>query len=273
MLKNILIMVLVLVPALGNASDVRIINGTEVDSSNVEWKTIVALKWQGNAYCGGTLIAPTWVLTAAHCVIDSYGNAWEAMEGDTVGVGSYNINTMESYNIKSFIVHEAYDSSTFDNDIGLVELETAVSTIVPIVYDTTHSLIANTQTKVAGWGNMNSDATDTAEYPTNLMEALVPIIDTSVCNSGISYNGEITENMFCAGYMESTRDSCQGDSGGPLIVDNTLVGIVSWGYGCAQENLPGVYTKVQNYTEWIREYVPYSPNNQTITPVVTFLLF
>jgi len=66
----------------------------------------------------------------------------------------------------------------------------------------------------------------------------------------------LTQNMMCAGYFVSNRDSCYGDSGGPLIVDNTLVGIISWGNECAEDGFPGVYTKVQNYTTWIETYVP-----------------
>jgi trypsin len=91
------------------------------------------------------------------------------------------------------------------------------------------------------------------DYPEDLQEALLPIVDFDTCNSDTSYEGYLTENMFCAGYLDGRKDGCQGDSGGPLIVDNTLVGIVSWGNGCAQENFPGVYTKVQNYASWITE--------------------
>jgi len=77
--------------------------------------------------------------------------------------------------------------------------------------------------------------------------------------------------MMCAGYFVSTRDSCDGDSGGPLIVDNTLVGIVSWGGDCAEDGFPGVYTKVQNYISWIKTYVPKKtiPTNNTLwVPII-----
>ncbi|MDQ7085611.1 MAG: serine protease [Sulfurovum sp.] len=275
MFKNIFITSLIGSCILWASSEIKIINGTEVAASNEEWQTIVALKWQDSPYCAGTLIAPTWVLTAAHCLVDSSNNVYEVASGDTIEVGSYNINTMIVYRPKRFIVHGSYNPSLSDHDIGLIELTTAVTQVSPIAYDTSHSLASDTQTKVAGWGNMSTIGT---VVPTQLMEALVPIVSTSLCNSSISYNGAITDNMLCAGYMQSTRDSCQGDSGGPLIVDNTLVGIVSWGKGCAQDNFPGVYAKVQNYESWIKGYTPYKVINEdknlakALVPIISILL-
>jgi len=229
----------------------KIINGTQVSSNSSDWRFIASLKWKGNHYCGGSLISSKWVLTAAHCLVDSSGTPYTAMTGDTVGLGNYNVTQTEGFAVKRFIVHPQYNPNTSDNDIGLIELTTEALGITTIKKDTTHTLATGTQTKVAGWGTMTEGISD---LPDNLMEALTPIVDFAQCNS--AYNGDLTNNMLCAGYFVSTRDSCQGDSGGPLMVNDTLVGIVSWGYGCAEDGFPGVYTKVKNYATWIESYVP-----------------
>uniref|UniRef100_A0A8C2FFA5 trypsin n=1 Tax=Cyprinus carpio TaxID=7962 RepID=A0A8C2FFA5_CYPCA len=87
-------------------------------------------------------------------------------------------------------------------------------------------------------------------YPSRLMCLWAPILSDTSCRN--AYPGQISSNMFCAGFMEGGKDSCQGDSGGPVVCNNQLQGIVSWGYGCAQKNKPGVYAKVCNFTTWIR---------------------
>ncbi|XP_062995954.1 trypsin-3-like [Elgaria multicarinata webbii] len=101
---------------------------------------------------------------------------------------------------------------------------------------------------VSGWGNM---WTSGVKYADNLQCLDLPILSDPVCR--YSYPGRITSNMFCAGYIEGGKDSCQGDSGGPLVCDGKLTGVVSWGFGCAQQNRPGVYTTVCHYKDWIEE--------------------
>ena len=231
----------------------RIINGTQVSPDNDMWQFIVALKYNNNQYCGGSLVAPNWVITAAHCLVDeTTGESYVPSALDTIGVGSYNLDSMVDYSIKQWIIHPFFNEGTLDNDIALIELNNDIINISSIAYDISHKLSVNTQTKVAGWGKMS---TTSELYPTDLREALTPILDYNQCNS--NYDGEITNNMLCAGYFVSTRDSCFGDSGGPLIVDHTLVGIVSWGSeNCAEDGYPGVYTKVQNYANWIKGYLP-----------------
>lgn len=235
------------------AHETRVIDGSVVSENNEMWRFIAAIKRDGGQFCGGSLIAKNWVLTAAHCLSEDDGTPLSLDNSYTVGVGAYNINETIDYGIKRFIVHPKYDAVLTDNDIALIELDTNVTIVPQIAYDRSHALVEDTQTRIAGWGNMKRD-NETPVYPDNLREALVPLIDYDTCNSPDIYDGDITKNMLCAGYMDGRRDGCQGDSGGPLIVDHILVGIVSWGNGCGVENSPGVYTKVQNYATWIDTY-------------------
>ncbi|XP_077432955.1 trypsin-3-like isoform X2 [Vanacampus margaritifer] len=106
---------------------------------------------------------------------------------------------------------------------------------------------SGTRCLISGWGNMSGSGNN---YPDRLRCLDAPILSDSSCRG--SYPGQITSNMFCAGFLEGGKDSCQGDSGGPVVCNGQLQGVVSWGYGCAQRNKPGVYAKVCNYNSWIR---------------------
>ncbi|KFV01190.1 Transmembrane protease serine 5, partial [Pterocles gutturalis] len=126
-------------------------------------------------------------------------------------------------------------------------------------------LFPGTQCWVSGWGYTRPDQDHVSLLPSlsplpaqvteTLKEALVPLIGTKKCNSSCMYAGELTARMLCAGYLHGKVDACQGDSGGPLVCQDQftwrLVGIVSWGQGCAEPNHPGVYTNVAQLLPWI----------------------
>jgi secreted trypsin-like serine protease len=231
--------------------DAKIINGTYVDENNDAWRFLVSLRWEGEHYCGGSLIAPRWVVTAAHCLTDYYGNVYTPNEDDTVGANDYRLSAMRMYGVKRFIVHPEYNSVTLDNDIGLVELASAVEGVDFASYNTSIVPVVGLRTKIAGWGATVDYGRDVSE---RLQEALTPIIDYDACNE--AYEGELGTNMICAGYFSGLRDACYGDSGGPLVYDGKIIGIVSWGYGCGQEGYPTVYTNVMMYADWLKRYVP-----------------
>lgn len=220
----------------------------------------------GRALCGAVLIAPTFVLTAAHCVgadddfeigaiIDdsnSIGSWWNSLIG-----GSSASGTGTEYAIKSRIVHPDYDDLNMFNDIALYELQQAVPDTVPYAKLRREPLTeAGTQLTVIGFGD-----TDASEWiqdtSTALQKTTVNYVTESTCQSRLRSH-LIGPDMLCA--FAEGRDSCEGDSGGPLLLEgpwgassDELVGLVSWGLGCADDNYPGVYTRISHFYDWIIE--------------------
>lgn len=171
--------------------------------------------------------------------------------------------TEQLLQVSEIFMHENYVTRTADNDIALLRLATPIvytAYAVPVCLPTRplaeRSLWTVRQHTVSGWGKRSENG------PVShiLRRLKVPWIPTQQClkESGVA----LTKNMFCAGYIEGQQDSCQGDSGGPLVTKYKetvfLLGIVSWGKGCARQGYYGIYTRVSNYLEWI--------HNRTATP-------
>jgi secreted trypsin-like serine protease len=238
-------------------------------------------------FCGGSMIAASWVLTAAHCVTD-YGEPIDP-SSMVVLTGTTDLMKGKRSKVKSIRVHESYDDWTMDNDIALVELEAPVD-LPPVKLDLDAG--AFEKATVIGWG-----LNENGEYPRYLLESDIDVVANAECNSGIkviyskalrqslsdlgsqygiptaqsdkvgdeltnAIADPLTPNMICAGVKAGGRDSCYGDSGGPLVakVDGKAVqlGIVSWGEGpadsevkCGHEDVYGVYSRVSNYKDWL----------------------
>jgi len=222
-----------------------------VEASHGEFPFIVSLQanYMGH-FCGGSLIKKNWVLTAGHCVSGKI---------DKVMIGLHDqksTTNSESIGVKRVIRHPNYDSETTDYDFALLELAQD-SGYEPIALNTAEIDIPASNSEVmatvAGWG-----ATKESSYtlPNMLQKVDVPLITQQSCNK--DYSGVITDRMLCAGYDRGGKDSCQGDSGGPLIADaddgqRYLIGVVSWGEGCARPGKPGVYSKVSAAVSWINQ--------------------
>jgi len=231
----------------------QIVGGTVATPGAWPWQVRISRSGATGIYCGGSLIATQWVLTAAHCAQSSIG-------GYTIVLGDHSRTTTEgteqTRTVSQIIVHPSYSSSTYNNDLALFRLSSPVtlnSRVQLVTLERNNSaLAAGVSTTVTGWGTTSSGGSTS----TTLRQVTVPIVSNTTCNSSSSYGGDVTSNMLCAG--SSGKDSCQGDSGGPLVIASTnrQAGIVSWGIGCALAQYPGVYTRVPNYISWIQGYTP-----------------
>ena len=157
--------------------------------------------------------------------------------------------------MKKIYIHPKYNDNTLRHDIALLKLKKPIAGIVPVKQAT--SQVMNNQAKpgkiatVSGWGALSENGAS----PKVLHKVKLPIVSNAECNSPGAYDGEVVGSQVCAGLRQGGKDSCYGDSGGPLWVSaggqDYLVGIVSWGEGCAAPRKYGVYTRVSSYTKWI----------------------
>ncbi|XP_029928524.1 trypsin-1-like isoform X2 [Myripristis murdjan] len=195
----------------------------------------------GYHFCGGSLVNEYWIVSAAHC----YKSRIQ------VRLGEHNIGITEGseqfITSSRVIRHPQYNPYNIDYDVMLIKLSerAIINEYVQPVPLPNACAPAGTMCLVSGWGNTMSSTADR-----NKLQCLnIPIISDVDCDN--SYPGMITDTMFCAGYLEGGKDSCQGDSGGPVVCNGELQGIVSWGYGCAEKDHPGVYAKVCMFLDWL----------------------
>ncbi|MEM9602764.1 MAG: serine protease [Pseudomonadota bacterium] len=237
-----------LASAHAQAFSVRIINGTTAQPSAYPW--MVSLRQGGGQFCGASLIAPNWVMTAAHCVEQ------ESAQGMQAVIGDFDLTDTDqaeqTRGVKRIVIHPDRTGRDEDHDIALLELQRPASNaaVARASAAETDAIAAGTPLTVMGWGNRSTTGED---FPDRLHEVQVPLVSQRQCET--NYGGGITGNMICAGLPQGGKDSCQGDSGGPLVFQRDgqwlQVGIVSWGEGCAVPDRPGVYARVGAYTDWI----------------------
>ncbi|UUU29917.1 serine protease [Streptomyces sp. CA-210063] len=197
-------------------------------------------------FCGGTLVSPTKVVTAAHCVDGRTTSSTRVVGGRTYRNGTNGTVSQ----VTDIWVHPSYTDATAGDDVAVLTLATSMP-YTPIGYASssqTSLYTAGTTARILGWGTTSSGGSSSNQLRT----ATVPVVANSVCGSSSSYGSEfIASDMVCAGYTSGGVDTCQGDSGGPLIIGGVLAGITSWGYGCADAQYPGIYTRLTTFSNLV----------------------
>ncbi|XP_077971550.1 trypsin-1-like isoform X2 [Styela clava] len=239
----------------------RIVGGKFTSLQNFPWQVSL---WTRNRHtCGGSIISSNWIVTAAHCT-----HPYPAPENWTVYAGATYISEMEAeanltqvVALSDVVSHPEFDPTTYDNDVALMRMEHHLimnDHISPICLpNADEETVAGQVCAISGWGALSEGGI----MPNKLQEATVRVIDLKVCNADNWLMGLVTDLMICAGTEDGSMDACQGDSGGPLSCKREsnskifLPGLVSWGIGCGEERMPGVYTDMRLYKSWIVQNV------------------
>ncbi|XP_069681245.1 trypsin-7-like [Periplaneta americana] len=220
----------------------RIVGGCPAKIKDHPYQVSIEHVYRGH-FCGGSILSKHWIVTAAHCVKEMKANQLRVRAGTS---HKHEEGTVRK--VHKIVVHRKFHN--FDFDVALLKVEK------PFHFDKSVQQIAMASTvpdvgtcvTVSGWGYLELGG----HSPLNLHHVEILIIDHRQCAS--SYH-DLTPQMICAGWPRGGRDSCYMDSGGPLVFQKKLVGIVSWGYGCALAGYPGVYTNVAVLKKWIREHM------------------
>jgi len=234
--------------------DRRIIGGNAVDISDFKWQVALirgyAPEPMRSQFCGGTLIAADIVLTAAHCVDNNIVRK-EANRIDIVAGTAFYASGGERIHVDAIFIHPQWNANTNDYDFAILKLSSKSVMGAPIPLQA-QAPVVGSLAEVSGWGALSEGGTSSPD----LLAAQLPIVSLDECNKKDSYNGELTSEMLCAGMRDGGIDSCQGDSGGPLVSVATrkLIGVVSFGEGCARSLKYGVYAQVSSAIPWIRSF-------------------
>ncbi|XP_077504532.1 serine protease 33-like isoform X1 [Amblyomma americanum] len=228
----------------------RIIGGQPAARGRWPWQ-VALLNRRREPFCGGTLVAPGWVLTAAHCLRRRL----------LVLAGEYSLGRPEgsevTVRVAEAIAHPDYDPETVDMDLALLRLRSALK-LGPYVMPACLPEQGDTPppgslATILGWGKLSKRHANGSDL---LHQAQVPLVPASECRA-VYADYLISHNMLCAGFRRGRVDSCAGDSGGPLLARDgrgrwTIYGVTSFGEGCARQGRFGIYAKVANAARWLR---------------------
>lgn len=249
-------------PPLFPQPQTRIVGGKNAPFGRWPWQVSVRrtsfFGFSSTHRCGGAILNENWIATAGHCVDDLLTSQIR------IRVGEYDFSSVQEElpyverSVARKVVHPKYNFFTYEYDLALVQLDKPLefaNHIRPICLPASDDLLIGENATVTGWGRLSEGGT----LPSVLQEVQVPIVSNDRCKSMFLRAGRhefIPEIFLCAGHENGGQDSCQGDSGGPLQVRGKdgryfLAGIISWGIGCAEANLPGVCTRISKFVPWI----------------------
>ncbi|XP_066141326.1 trypsin-1-like [Euwallacea fornicatus] len=253
-------------------TNLRIVNGENAERNQVPYQVSLQRRIiiSFSHICGGSIIAPSWILTAAHCVTGTSPSSLRIVAGILL-LNDANIQGQQTIDVSEIKIHHNYPggSQVAPDDIALLRLiENLIYTennVKPITIPPLMS-VAFGNALLSGWGLTVTGGS----LPNNLQVANLPIVPATECNNHLNSLLGANRNPFdtilnvCSGIVHGGESACSGDSGGPLVdKKGHVVGIVSWGLTpCGSANAPSVYVRTSAYTEWITA----NTDNQVLPP-------
>jgi trypsin len=233
-------------PAQAHGGEPRVVGGDRASIAEFPW-TVYLATGSGFQFCGGSLVAANKVVTAAHCTAGSDPANVQVIAGREDKQSQDGVVAA----VTKIWVHPDYTGVTSGADVSVLTLDQELSfATLPLASAADSALYEpGTESTVLGWG-ATSEGGPASQF---LLKATVPVTTDDYCTG--AYSQYDPASMVCAGYEQGEIDTCQGDSGGPMVAGGKLIGITSWGEGCARPGKPGVYARVAPYHDLIVEQI------------------